>query len=111
MTEQRRPRNIANDMLDAVETATRRWTRQRKSEERHPGMVRYRVSRMTREPRTSQKEAAWEVMEAAYEAVSGPRRLPALVRQIFYQARPKIMQLTDDKNLDYNYFSQTLVGR
>ncbi len=32
MTE--RPRNIANDMLDAVETATRKWTRQKKAEER-----------------------------------------------------------------------------
>ena len=28
-----RPRNIANDILDAVETATSKWTRQKKSEE------------------------------------------------------------------------------
>src|SRR5262249_2900552 len=41
-----RPRNIANDLIDAVETATSKWTRQKKSEERHPGMVRYRSSRM-----------------------------------------------------------------
>ena len=34
-----RPRNIANDILDAVETATSKWTRQKKSEERHPGMI------------------------------------------------------------------------
>ena len=66
-----RPRNIANDILDCVETATAKWTKQKKSEERHPGNVRYRVSRMTREPRTTQKEAAWEVMEAAYMAASG----------------------------------------
>ena len=50
-----RPRNIANDILDAVETATSKWTRQKKSEERHPGMIRYRVSRMTKVPRTTQK--------------------------------------------------------
>ena len=37
-----RPRNIANDILDAVETATARWTKQKKSEERTPGNVRYR---------------------------------------------------------------------
>ena len=42
-----RPRNIANDILDCVETATAKWTRQKKSEERHPGNIRYRVSRMT----------------------------------------------------------------
>jgi hypothetical protein len=77
-----RPRNIANDILDCVETATAKWTRQKKSEERHPGMVRYRVSRMTKEPRTSQKVAAWDVLEAAYMAASGGGALPASARQI-----------------------------
>jgi hypothetical protein len=104
-----RPRNIANDMIDAVEAATRKWTRQKKSEERHPGMIRYRSSRMTKEPRTTQKEAAWQVMEEAYMAASGNGTLPALARQIFYQARPKIMELTDDKQLAYGYFSQVLL--
>jgi hypothetical protein len=104
-----RPRNIANDMIDAVEAATSKWTRQKKSEERHPGMIRYRVSRMTKEPRTTQKEAAWQILEEAYMAASGNGTLPALARQIFYQARPKIMALTDDKELQYGYFSQTLL--
>ncbi len=57
----------------------------------------------------SQKEAAWEVMEAAYMAASGNDTLPAMARQIYYQARPKIMELTDDKQLDYGYFSQVLL--
>ena len=110
MTDQpSRPRNIANDILDAVETATSKWTRQKKSEERHPGNIRYRASRMTREPRTTQKEAAWEVMEAAYMAASGNGTLPASARQIYYQARPKIMAMTEDKELAYGYFSQTLL--
>jgi hypothetical protein len=104
-----RPRNIANDILDAVESATSKWTRQKKSEERHPGNIRYRASRMTREPRTTQKEAAWEVMEQAYMAASGNGSLPAMARQIYYQARPKIMALTEDKELAYGYFSQTLL--
>jgi hypothetical protein len=104
-----RPRNIANDILDCVETATTKWTKQKKSEERHPGNIRYRVSRMTREPRTTQREAAWEVLEAAYMAASGNGALPASARQIYYQARPKIMGLTDDKELQYGYFSQTLL--
>ncbi len=104
-----RPRNIANDIIDAVETATGKWTRQKKSEERHPGMVRYRASRMTKEPRTTQKEAASAVMEEAYIAASGGGTLPAMARQIYYQARPKIMSLTENKELVYNYFSQTLL--
>jgi Topoisomerase 6 subunit A/Spo11, Toprim domain len=109
MTNNDRPRNIAADIVDVVETATRKWTRQKKSEERHPGMVRYRASRMTAEPRTTQKEAAWQIMEAAYMAASAHDTLPAKARQIYYQARPRIMALTDDKALDYGYFSQTLL--
>jgi hypothetical protein len=105
----KRSRNIANDILEAVETATSKWTRQKKTEERHPGMVRYRYSRMTKESRTTQKEAAWEVMEEAYMAASSGGTLPAMARQIFYQARPKIMKLTDDKELAYGYFSQVLL--
>ena len=104
-----RPRNIANDMLDAIESATSKWTRQKKSEERHPGNIRYRVSRMTKEPRTTQKDAAWEIMEEAYKHVSGSRSLPAKARQIYYAARPKIMAMTDDMELGYGYFSQNLL--
>jgi hypothetical protein len=100
---------MANDILDCVETATAKWARQKKSEERHPGNVRYRVSRMTLDPRTSQKDAAWAILEAAYMAASSNGTLPAKARQIYYQARPKIMALTNDKQLAYNYFSQTLL--
>jgi hypothetical protein len=104
-----RPRNMANDFIDAVESATRQWRRQRKSEERYPGNVRYRASRMTREPRISLKEAAWAVMEAAYMAASANDTLPAQARQIYYQARPKVMALTENRELEFNYFSQTLL--
>ena len=105
----KRPRNVANDIIDAIESATGKWTRQKKSEERHPGMIRYRTSRLTKESRTTQKDAAWQVLEEAYMAVSSGGRLPALARQIYYQARPKIMAMTNNKQLAYGYFSQTLL--
>jgi hypothetical protein len=105
----KRPRTIADDIIDAVESATRKWTRQKKSEERHPGNIRYRLSRMTKVSRITQKEAAWEYMEEAYMAASGGGRLPASVRQIYYQIRPKVMAATDNKELKYDYFSQTLL--
>jgi hypothetical protein len=105
----KRSRNVANDIIDATESATRKWTKQKKSEERHPGMIRYRTSRLTKESRTTQKEAAWQILEEAYMAVSNGGRLPALARQIYYQARPKIMAVTDNKHLAYGYFSQALL--
>jgi hypothetical protein len=104
-----RPRSIADDIIDAVETATSKWTRQKKSEERQPSNIRYRASRMTKESRTTQKEAAWLIMREAYMAASGGGTLPAMARQIYYQARPKIMAMTEDKELAYGYFSQTLL--
>jgi hypothetical protein len=48
-------------------------------------------------------------MQEAYMAASGNGTLPAMARQIFYQARPRIMALTEDKELAYGYFSQTLL--
>jgi hypothetical protein len=81
------PRGIAGDIIDAIETVTAKWTRQKKSEERHPGNVRYRASRMTYAPRITQKEVAWELMEAAYMAASANGTLPASARQIYYPRR------------------------
>jgi hypothetical protein len=104
-----RPRNIAGDMLDAIETATKKWTRQKKLEERHPSMVRYRAARMTKIARVKQTDAAWEVMEASYMAASANNTLPAKARQVFYQARPKIIAMTDGRPLDDNYFTQRLL--
>jgi hypothetical protein len=104
-----RPRNPSDDLLDCAEKATAKWTRQKKSEERHPGNVRYRFSRMTSEPRTTQKAAWEEIAIDVHLKVSGPRNLPAKARQMFYGARPKIMAATDDKELVYGYFSQVLL--
>src|SRR5258708_26924428 len=95
----KRPRNVANDIIDAIESATSKWTRQRKSEERHPGMIRYPVSRMTKEAKTTQKDAAWQVLEEAYMAVSSGRALPPPARQIYYHAPPQIIAITHNKHL------------
>ena len=103
------PRSIPSVMTGMFERATRKWTRQRKLEERHPAAIRYRASRLTTIPRTTQKEVAEEVMQECYKHVSGPRNLPAQARQIYYAARGKIMEQTDDRELSYGYFSQTLL--
>jgi hypothetical protein len=107
----KRPRNITNDILDSIEAVTSEWTKQAIAEERRPSTMRFRASRMVREKsrHVTQKEAAWEVMEDAYMRASDDDQLPAKARQIFYQARPKITALTNDRELKYEYFSQTLL--
>jgi Topoisomerase 6 subunit A/Spo11, Toprim domain len=102
------PRDMANDIIGLVRAGTKKWTRTRKAEERSPASRSYRYSRMTRERGISVKEAAAQIMEAAYRKVSGPDRLPANARQIMYAARGHIQKVTG-RPLESNYFTQTIL--
>jgi hypothetical protein len=64
---------------------------------------------MLRRKYMSQKEAAAEVLEAAYMKASDNGQLPATARQIYYTARPLMLELTGKTVLNYSYFSQTLL--
>jgi hypothetical protein len=55
------------------------------------------------------KDVAFDVMEGAYNKVSGNGRLPAHARQIMYAARPEILKRTGKDHLDDQYFTQTLL--
>ena len=81
-------------IVDALRTVTRRWTRQRKAEERQASASINRHARMMRSRRVSQKDAAYEVMEEAYLKASANGTLPAHARQIMYQARGYIQERT-----------------
>jgi hypothetical protein len=101
-------RDLASDIIDAVREGTKKWTRTVKAEERSPASRAYRASRMTRERGTSIKEAAAQIMEAAYMEVSGNGQLPANARQIMYKARPHIQKETG-RQLNDNYFTQSIL--
>ena len=58
---------------------------------------------------TSIKDAAWQVMEQAYDKASTGRTLPANARQIMYAARGDILRLTGKDKLSDVYFTQTLL--
>ncbi len=58
---------------------------------------------------TSIKDAAYEVMEAAYLKASASGTLPANARQIMYAARPHILEMTGHDRLADAYFTQTLL--
>jgi hypothetical protein len=103
-----RPRDMANDILSLVREGTKKWTRTRKAEERSPASRSFRYARMTRERGVQFKEAAAEIMEAAYLKVSDNGELPANARQIMYAARPHIQEKTG-KQLNSNYFTQALL--
>jgi hypothetical protein len=54
-------------------------------------------------------DAAERVLPAAYRKASDNGRLPANARQIYYAARPAILELTGRKELSDAYFTQTLL--
>ena len=88
---------------------TKKWSKQRKKEEREASarLNRRRVMTWT-DYRVTIREAAWEIMEEAYLKASANGTLPALARQVMYQARPYI-QVTTGKKLNDQYFCQTLL--
>jgi hypothetical protein len=99
----------SDDICNAFKKVTADWTRQKKAEEREPRMRSYRSQRLAREGRDIFiKEAAEQVMEAAYMAASANDTLPATARQVMYAARPEIQKLTG-RDLDDSYFTQTLL--
>jgi hypothetical protein len=103
------PREVRATIEDMVEKVTHDWCAQRKREERDRSARAARLDHLTKVRKISTKEAAWSVMEAAYNKVSGPRRLPANARQIMYAARPTILEMTGKAVLNDKYFTQTLL--
>jgi DNA topoisomerase VI subunit B len=98
-------------LLAAITGVTRKWTKQRKQEERERSAILNRHRAMTRYRTVSIRQAAWQVMEAAFMQASANNTLPANARQIMYAARPKIAELADrDIGTGFDkYFTQTLL--
>jgi DNA topoisomerase VI subunit B len=102
------PSGITNRIKEALTAVTKAWTRQRKAEERHASAERNRRDRLTRRERVTIKEAAHEIMEAAYLKASG-KLGTANARQIMYAARGHILERTERNSLDDAYFTQVLL--
>jgi hypothetical protein len=104
-----KPINIAAGIINAVNDVTKQWAKQRKAEERSRSAEWNRWDRLVRSDRITIKQAAWEVMEEAYNRVSDDGRLPARPRQIMYVARPRILAITGNDVLNDAYFTQKLL--
>ena len=55
------------------------------------------------------RDTAWKVMAQAYLKASGGGHYPAAARQIYYAARPGILEIVDQATLDSQYFTQRLL--
>jgi Topoisomerase VI B subunit, transducer len=102
------PSSVNKSIVDLVRRVTKKWTKQRKAEERERRSVENRRARLTYSPRTTIKDVAYWCMEEAYMAASANGTLPANARQIMYAARPTIQAETGEQLSD-KYFTQTLL--
>jgi hypothetical protein len=98
----------ADDIRSGLTKSLKNFTKQRKAEERHSSAGRWRMSRMMEVRGMFLNEAADKVIREAYLKASDNNTLPATARQIFYVVRPLIEEQTD-RELQYSYFSQTLM--
>jgi hypothetical protein len=90
-----------------VSAVTKKWTRQRKAEERSAS-ARERREHLYSTFRYTAKDAAQDAIPEAYRKVSDGGKLPAHARQIMYAARDSIQEYTGEQ-LNDKYFTQTLL--
>src|SRR5262249_38519699 len=88
-----------------IRGVTKKWAKQRKAEERQRSARARRQEVFTRSVRVTLKEAANEVMAAAYQKASNHGQYPAHARQIMYAARGAIQERTGQQ-LNDHYFTQ-----
>jgi hypothetical protein len=100
--------SLADDLIEAVKSVTKRWRRQKLAEIRDASARARRREAMRRSRKVSLREAAEEIMETAYLKASANDTLPANATQIMYSARNHIQERTG-KQLDRQYFTQTLL--
>ena len=106
------PSAITAALVENLPLVTKRWTALKKAIRREGRKQALQAEQARRQQRPMQvKEAAWQVMEAAYLKASRSGQLPANARQIMYAARPEIIRLTGNPTpwKHSKYFTQTLL--
>jgi hypothetical protein len=106
------PWSLERVLEETFQKATQRWTKLKQHVRRAGRKQALQEARERRQQRPlSTKEAAWQVMEAAYLKASNGGRHPANARQIMYAARPDVIRLTGKVTpwKHSSYFTQRLL--
>jgi hypothetical protein len=103
--------SIGEELQSAVLKATKDWAkaeRQTIRSERAGARARERMMRPYMRELTI-KDITFGNMEKVYATVSGGGKFPAGARQVFYGMRPIVLNKLPDKDLESQYFTQTLL--
>lgn len=102
--------SLNDDLSAAFRIVGKEWKREKRQADRDDRISESRLRRMRYRPKhESIRDVAFEVMEAAYMKASGNGHYPANARQIYYAARPWILERTGNDKLNSPYFTQTLL--
>ncbi len=96
----------------AIEAVGKYWKGIKKDADREGRARERRIDEELKRERSTRmtfKDAAYQVMEAAYLKASNNGTLPANARQVMYAARGDILRLTGKEKMDDAYFTQTLL--
>lgn len=103
--------SLTDDLLASVGNATKSWKAEKRKADRNDRVSASQLSYLRASYSYSIKDAAYDVMEAAYNKVSSNGKYYANARQLMYAARPEIIKRTTKdlgKNFDI-YFTQILL--
>ncbi len=100
--------SVADDIAAAFKSATKDLAKEKKQRERDAARARRYAVAQRSERETTLKEAVFEVLDAAVAKATGNGAYTVSARTLYYQVRSLIQQHTD-KELEYGYFSQTLL--
>jgi DNA topoisomerase VI subunit B len=102
---------LPGEMLERLKvgivSVTKEFTKKKKRIERERAK-RWKPEKIKKPKTISQIEAAFMVMEAAYMKASDNNTLPAKSRQVYYPARPGILQLCGIDDLSQDYFRKLI---
>jgi hypothetical protein len=100
---------VGDDIATALRAATKDLHAEKKRRERDAAKAARHAHRSAWEPpATTLKQAVFEVLPRAVAAATGNGAYQVSARTLYYQVRPLIQEHTH-KQLEYGYFSQTLL--
>ena len=102
--------NLKADLASALKSVGKEWKKAKRHADREDRLSSSALNQMRKvSTRVTTREVAFETMEEAYLKASGGGLYPANARQIYYAARPRILEMTGESELGSQYFTQTLL--
>jgi DNA topoisomerase VI subunit B len=97
-------------LISAIKSVTKQWKAAKRKADKEDKVASRHLNELRRKvTKISLRDAAFDVMENAYNKVSSNGKYYANARQIMYAARPDILRYTNKSELDDVYFTQTLL--